>query len=96
MATDITGSLTQLPNLKMPVITPGFINLVVIASICALVVFILFKLRQNRIYVDIYEKVKGGYVSKPGRYRLIYDKTTKMHTLTSMMGKTRLAPFMSE
>lgn len=95
MATDIMGSIPafKVPNMQ---ITPAMLNLLIMAMIMAVIFFVMMKLRQNRVYVDLYEKVKSGYVSKPGRYRITYDKTTKMHSLVPMFGKERIPAFKSE
>lgn len=95
MANDIMGTI---PAIKTPnlAITPATINLLMFGLIIAVVLFVLWKLHQNRMYVEIYEKVKSGYISKPGRYRIIYDKGTKMHSLVPMFGNERIPAFKSE
>ena len=84
------------PIIKTPQITPQMVNLIAIGLVLMLVSYVLFKLHKSRIFVEVYEKIKGGYVQKAGRYRIVFDKQTNMHCLISMMGGQRLPAFSSK
>ncbi len=79
-----TGNITSIINISLWVLI-----------ISALIVMII-KFISHRVMVEILEKVKGGYVSKGGRYAVVYDRKNDLAYLRPMWGKERLPNFPSE
>lgn len=74
-------------------ISEATINLILAGVIVSAIAAFVFRFASHRVYVIIYEQVKGGYVSTSGRYRKRFEKDTNMHSLMPMTGKMKLPAF---
>ena len=70
------------------IVNIGLWGFIIIATI-----FILLKFGTHRIFVELLENVRGGYVVKGGRYRIRFDKKNSMEYLEPMFGSERLPNF---
>lgn len=87
---DFISYLPQMPNLQF---SPFIIQYAFLALLFGIILVFLIQLSRNRIFIEVYDSVKDGYVSLGGRYRRMFDNDTKMFYLRPMMGKTRIPDF---
>ena len=96
--TDITnniGTVADIPsniNINYSAIY-GFLPKLLWIVILSVLVIILIKFMSHRVIVEVYEKTRGGYVVKGGRYAIAYDAKLGLEYLRPMWGKTRLPMF---
>lgn len=98
---DIGGAVDLLNLKNTPLISVGanfgnIINIVLWAIILAVGGIVIIRFIQHRVFVEILEKVKGGYVVRGGRYAVAYDNKNQLEYLRPMWGSNRLPSFPTE
>ncbi len=72
------------------------INIVLWVLIISTGLIVIVKFVSHRVFVEILERVEGGYVCKGGRYALVHDRKTDLGYLRPMWGPERLPSFPME
>lgn len=67
-----------------------------VAVLVLVVLTVIYKLMTHRIKVEKLVLVRGGYVYRSGRYRLVHNKESRRPSLQPMWGKNKLPPFDSQ
>lgn len=84
MAKDISMPMNQINALA------NYLPTIFWIIILSLFFFIVIKFMTHRIFVEKLEKVKGGFISKAGRYTIARDKKTELTYLKPMWGSEKL------
>jgi len=71
----------------------GTFDLILWATIIGVCFFVFIRFVTHRKLVNVYQKVKGGYIKTGGRYEITNDKMTNIEYLRPMFGKNRLPNF---
>lgn len=91
--TDMVGGVFGGGKLTTSLTKLGRIDIIIYALIFSLLMFMIIRFVQHRRLVNIYIKVKSGYIKTAGRYEISNDKNTNIEYLRPIFGSLRLPNF---